>query len=40
MRYKLYATTEDYEDRLVYEDDDFIKVAHKCYHVMNILSIH
>lgn len=29
MRYKLYATTEEYEDKLIYEDNDFIKVARK-----------
>lgn len=29
MRYKLYATTEEYEDKLIYENDDFIKVARK-----------
>ncbi len=29
MRYKLYATTEECEDKLIYEDDDLIKVAHK-----------
>lgn len=29
MRYKLYAITEEYEDKLIYEDDDLIKVAHK-----------
>lgn len=28
MRYKLYATTGD-EDKLIYEDNAFMKVAHK-----------
>ena len=28
MRYRLYATNGD-EDKLIYEDDDFLKVAHK-----------
>lgn len=29
MRYRLYATTGDDEDKLIYEDDDFLKVAYK-----------
>lgn len=28
MRYKLYAINEN-TDKLIYEDDDFLKVAHK-----------
>ena len=28
MRYKLYATGK-YNDKLIYEDDNFLKVAHK-----------
>lgn len=28
MRYRLYASTGN-EDKLIYEDDDFLKVAHK-----------
>lgn len=28
MRYRLYVST-GYEDKLIYEDDDFLKVAHK-----------